>query len=119
MPYLIHATDDALTARRISASIFGNEKIAEIVLLLESEPGALHAADIQRRTGFAHSLIRDVLERLGKTPALRALPRTGSARGPAYYEKCPDSPLWRALVGLAQAVLATDASTDKVQPDSP
>lgn len=96
-----------LAARRISSLIFGNEKIAEIVLLLESEDGALHAAEIQRRTGFTHSLVRDVLERLSKTSALRALPRTGSARGVAYYEKCPDSLLWRALVGLAQAVMST------------
>jgi hypothetical protein len=82
------------------------------VLLLESENRALNAAQIQRRTGFTHSLIRDVLERLSKTPALRALPRIGTRRGAAYYEKCPESMLWPALVVLARAVAATCSRAD-------
>lgn len=98
--------------RRLSASIFGNEKLAEIVLLLEAEPGALLAADIARRTGFSHSLVRDVLVRLSKTPAVRALPKTGNPRGPAYFEKCPESLLWPALVELARAVGATGRLAD-------
>ena len=108
------AVSNNIEARRISSYIFGNEKIAEIVLLLESEDGALHAAEIQRRTGFTHSLVRDVLEKLSKTQALRALPRTGSSRGVAYYEKCPDSLLWPALVSLAQAVMSTGAAEDRL-----
>jgi hypothetical protein len=76
----------------MSASIFGNEKLAEIVLLLEAEDGALLAAELSRRTGFTHSLVMDVLVRLSKTSAVRALPRTGNPRGPAYFEKCPESP---------------------------
>lgn len=85
--------------RRISASIFGNEKLAEIVLLLDSEDGAVLAADLARRTGFSHSLVRDVLIRLGRTSAVRALPKTGNPRGPACgvnstgYE--PSRPSWR------------------------
>ncbi len=96
--------DEYPLTRRISADIFGNEKIAEIVMLLDGEPGALLAADICRRTGFSHSLVRDVLVRLSRTPALRALPKTGNPRGPAYYEKNTESPLWPALVGLAKVV---------------
>jgi len=94
--------------RRVSASIFGNEKLAEIVLLLEAERGAVLAADLSRRTGFGHSLVRDVLLRLSRTSAVRALPKTGNPRGPAYYEKDPESPLWPALVRLARAVTAPD-----------
>jgi hypothetical protein len=102
--------DRDLATRRVSASIFGNEKIAEIVLLLEAEPGALLAADISRRTGFGHSLVRDVLVRLSRTSALRALPKVGNARGPAYYEKNAESPLWQALVNLAQVITSSEPS---------
>src|ERR1700728_5038762 len=111
-----HATQDVdqtlLETRRVSASVFGNEKLAEIVLLLESEDGAVLAADISRRTGLRRSLVRDVLVRLSKTSALRALPKTGNPRGPAYYEKVADSKLWPALVALARAVAASGRSVD-------
>jgi hypothetical protein len=100
--------DSNLETRRVSASIFGNEKLAEIVLLLEAEPGAVLAADLSRRTGFSHSLVRDVLLRLSRTSAVRALPKTGNPRGPAYYEQDPESPLWPALVQLARAVATPD-----------
>src|SRR6266536_1504100 len=102
--------DRDLATRRVSASILGNEKIAEIVLLLESEPGGLVAAEISRRTGFGHSLVRDVLVRLSRTSALRALPKVGNARGPAYYEKNTESPLWHALVNLARVVTSSEPS---------
>jgi len=105
---MTHETDLDVTTRRLSASIFGNEKIAEIVLILDAEPGALLAAEIARRTGFGHSLVRDVLVRLSRTPALRALPRAGNPRAPAYYAKNAKSPLWAALAQLAQAVAASD-----------
>jgi hypothetical protein len=103
-----HETDLDVTTRRLSASVFGNEKIAEIVLILDAGPGASLVAEIARRTGFGHSLVRDVLVRLSRTPALRALPRAGNPRGPAYYEKNAESPLWAALAQLAQAVAASD-----------
>jgi hypothetical protein len=109
--------DQDSTARRISTNIFGNEKLAEIVLLLDAEPGALLAADIARRTGFGHSLVRDVLLRLSRTPALRALPKTGNPRGPAYYEKNAESPLWAALVRLAEVVAASDQPVEPAEPD--
>jgi hypothetical protein len=112
MAYPTQDMDQILETRRVSASVFGNEKLAEIVLLLESERGAVLAADISRRTGFGHSLVRDVLVRLSKTSALRALPKTGNPRGPAYYEKELDSPLWPALVALARAVTASSGSVD-------
>lgn len=109
--------DQDSTARRISTNIFGNEKLAEIVLLLNAEPGALLAADIARRTGFGHSLVRDVLLRLSRTPALRALPKTGNPRGPAYYEKNLESPLWAALVRLAEVVVASDQPVELAEHD--
>lgn len=105
---MTHETDRDVTTRRVSASVFGNEKIAEIVLILDAEPGALLAAEVARRTGFGHSLVRDVLVRLSRTPALRALPRGGNSRGPAYYEKNAESPLWIALAQLAQVIAASD-----------
>ncbi len=107
--------DRNATTRRLSADIFGNEKVAEIVLLLESEPGALLAADISRRTGFSHSLVRDVLLRLSRTPAVRALPKAGHSRGPAYFEKNADSPLWPALVGLARVVATLERPADHAE----
>jgi hypothetical protein len=114
--------DHDTSARRISTNIFGNEKVAEIVLLMEAEPGALTAAEISRRTGFGHSLVRDVLLRLSKTPAVRALPKAGNPRGPAYYEKAADSRLWPALVRLADVIVSDPASkarmTDVPHPSS-
>ena len=103
------------TTRRISANVFGKEKVAEIVLLLDAEPGALLASDIARRTGFGHSLVRDVLLRLSKTPALRALPKTGNPRGPAYYEKNAESSLWAALVQLARVVVTPERRVDPAE----
>jgi hypothetical protein len=100
----------------MSASISGNEKLAKIVLLLEAEDGALLAAELSRRTGFTHSLVMDVLVRLSKTSAVRALPRTGNPRGPAYFEKCPESPLWLPLVVLARVVAAPNRSVDPADP---
>ncbi len=115
--------DEAPATRRLSAIIFGNEKFAEIVLLLDSEPGALLAAEIARRTGFGHSLVRAVLIRLSGTPALRALPKTGHPRGPAYYEKNLESELWPALVSLARVVMGLDTAAqprqDEAKPPSP
>jgi hypothetical protein len=114
--------DQNTEARRISTNIFGNEKIAEVVLLLEAEPGALTAAEISRRTGFGHSLVRDVLLRLSKTPAVRALPKAGNPRGPAYYEKDVDSRLWPALVRLAEVIVSDQTGkgsmTDLARPSS-
>lgn len=103
-------------ARRISVGIFGNEKLAEIVLLLEGEDGALLASELSRRTGFTHSLVMDVLVRLGKTSAVRGLPRAGNSRWPAYFEKCPGSPLWPPLVALARVVAAPDRLVDPADP---
>jgi hypothetical protein len=108
MAYPTPDINKLLEARRLSVSMFGNEKVAEIVLLLEAEDGAVLAADLVRRTGFGHSLVRDVLIRLSRTPALRLLPRAGNPRGPAYYQKNELSPLWPALVALARAI--TDAA---------
>jgi len=107
MTYSTHDPKKLLEARRVSASVFGNEKIAEIILILEQEAGAVLAADLVRQTGFGHSLVRDVLVRLDRTSAVRALPRTGNPRGPAYYAKNELSPLWPALVALAKAIVET------------
>jgi hypothetical protein len=109
-------TDDRHATRRLSALVFGNEKVAEIVLLLEAERGAVLASEIARKTGFGHSLVRDVLVRLSKTPAVRALPKAGNSRGPAYYEPVVDSPVWIALVELARTIETTDALQDEDAP---
>jgi hypothetical protein len=105
-----------LEARRVSASVFGNEKFAEIVLLLDAEDGAVIAADLARRTGFSHSLVRDVLIRLSRTSGVRALPKIGNSRGPAYYEKDSNSPLWPALVALARVVAASSVDEPTYRP---
>jgi hypothetical protein len=101
------------------ASIFGNEKLAEIVLLLEAEDGALLAAELSRRTGFTHSLVMDVLVRLSKTSAVRALPRAGNPRGPSYFEKCAESPPWLPLVVLARVIAAPNRSGDPADHSCP
>jgi len=112
MAYPTRDSQKLTEARRVSASLFGNEKIAEIILLLEEEAGAVLAADLVRQTGFGHSLVRDVLVRLSRTSAVRALPRMGNPRGPAYYEKNELSSLWPALVALAKAIVDTAGASD-------
>jgi hypothetical protein len=75
----------------MSASIFGNEKLAEIVLLLEAEDGALLAAELSRRTGFTHSLVMDVLVRLTALD-LGGPRRISPVDRSTYAARTPDCP---------------------------
>lgn len=89
--------------RRISAAVFGNEKMVEVLLALGQEQAAT-AQVIAAKTGISHSLVRDVLLRLVAGGAVRALPKIGGSRSPQFYEPI-EGPLWDALMTAARAVV--------------
>jgi hypothetical protein len=95
--------------RRRSAALFGNEKMAEVVVALDEE-GPATAQTIAARTGITHSLVRDVLLRLTAGGAARPLPRLGGSRSPQYYQPV-NGDLWAALTAAAQAIIKVSART--------
>lgn len=106
------------SARRVSAGVFGNEKVVEVVLALEELSSAATAQDLARATGIAHGMVRDVLVRLAGVHLLHAVPKIGGARAPQYYVPA-DGPGWAKLVALAHwintAALAADHEAPATQ----
>lgn len=104
--------NEAPDVRRLSAAIFGNEKAVEVVAALAAHAGFFTAADVAATTGIQHGLVRAVLVRLAKDDVmLRAVPKTGSARGPQYYERRADR-AWDELLTLTRRILATEHVSD-------
>jgi DNA-binding FadR family transcriptional regulator len=81
--------------------LFGNEKVAEVVLAMESIHAPSTAQELARQTGIAHSMVRDVLVRLTAAGLLSPLPRIGGARSAQYYE-INDADPWAHLTALAR-----------------
>lgn len=103
-------TVDLSTTRRISASVFGNEKTVEVVLAIRMAGGLARATDIVQQTGIAHGMVRPVLKRLLDAGALSAMPRRGGSRGELYYEVA-DHELWEAMAATAAHIAQTSAPT--------
>jgi hypothetical protein len=97
--------------RDVSYKIFGNEKVAEVVLALHRQSGIATAQMLAKESGIEHPLVRAVAQRLVGSGAVRELPRA-SRRGALYYEVVDDSPVWSPLVALAQAMEASAAVED-------
>lgn len=91
--------------RRESAKVFGNEKLVEVVLALDQAAGVATAQEITRRTGIAHSMVRDVLVRLADAALVRPLPRE-STRAAQYYDTREQGEVWTRLVALAHVLWA-------------
>jgi predicted HTH transcriptional regulator len=89
--------------RRRSAALFGNEKIAEVVVALNLE-GTATAQQIHTTTRIAHSMIRDALGRLVQGGVVRALPKAGHSRSEQYYQPVEGN-VWTALVTMTEALL--------------
>lgn len=87
--------------RVVSAKVFGNAKVIEVVLALVDESSVATAKAIAARTGIDHSLVRDVLVRFVAADILQTLPRT-AARAPLFYAADPDDAAWQLLVQLAR-----------------
>lgn len=108
-----HRLDSSLvpsqTTRELSAALFGNEKLVEVVLALGAQQGAATAQQLSKQTGIDHSMVRSVLVRAAKAGVVETLPRVGGSRSPQYYEPT-ESALWRASLALAQAAATVTAS---------
>jgi hypothetical protein len=119
----LHYTDadivrpDAGEARRRSAALFGNEKVAEVIVVLAQVGGPATAQDLSRITGVGHSMVRDALLRLVTAGAVTSLPKLGGTRSAQFYE-CIDGEGWALLVGLAGWVTAPAATTPRSGADS-
>jgi predicted ArsR family transcriptional regulator len=88
--------------RALSATLFGNEKMAEVIFVLATESPAT-AQEISKKTGISYPLARDVLLRLQKGGLLTSA-RTGGSRSPLLYDPV-DEAYWHAAVALARAIL--------------
>jgi ribosomal protein S25 len=95
--------------RPLSAAVFGNEKVVEVVLALENESRAATTKQLSQRTGIDHSMVRAVLLRLADAGVLRPLPRA-HARGALYYEVAAPA-VWERLLALARALLDSQSSS--------
>jgi DNA-binding transcriptional ArsR family regulator len=89
-------------ARRLSSSLFNNDKLADVVGVLDVE-GTATAQEIARAIGVTHDLVKAVLVRLGEAGLVKALPRIGGTRGALPYE-VQRGDEWRALAALCDLV---------------
>ena len=89
--------------RRLSASLFNNDKFTEVVLAFDREGGTATAQQLARSVGITHDLVKKVLVRLTDAGFVKALPRIGGSRGVLPYEK-QAGPEWEALVRLCALV---------------
>lgn len=94
---------DVVHARRMSAAVFGNEKLAEVVQFLSTERAPATAQAVASGTGIPYSLTRDALRRLLAAGVVQELPRLGGSRGPLYYE-IVEGKMWRLFVEIAAEV---------------
>jgi len=92
---------DIAATRRLSAALFGNEKVAEVVMAIEASHVPCTAQELAVRTSIGHSMVRDVLVRMTTAGVLVALPKIGGTRSPQYYEP-PDAEAWLHVVALAR-----------------
>lgn len=96
-------------ARRRSGALFGNEKVAELVLALDrSLPTTAQAVALP--LGIPHNLVTPVLRRLVGASLIAPLPRVGS-RSAAYYDRVYD-PAWDQLVRLCRTLSGSAEGDD-------
>ena len=86
--------------RRRSASLFGNEKVAEVIVAVQAAGGPCTAQEISLSTGVGHSMVRDALRRLVESGLVVTLPKVGGARSAQYYTPA-EQEAWRLVVSLA------------------
>lgn len=91
----------------MSAALFGNEKVAEVVLALDGRTAPCTAQELSMQLGIAYSMVRDVLRRLTVAGVLAALPKTGGTRSPQYYER-GDNGVWLYLAATCRWASTTN-----------
>lgn len=92
--------------RRLSAGIFGNEKLAEVVVALCATRSGATAQELSLITRISHSMVRDVLVRLVAVGLVTPLPKAGGTRSAQYYVPAPGEG-WGRLSALAEWVVAS------------
>ena len=110
-------TDRAVeTRRRLSAALFNNEKLAEVVVALDhgGDRASATAQQIADTTGIQYGMVRDVLVRLAKSGLVVTVPKIGGSRGPQYYQPM-DSEGWTHLVRLATWVTTVEVASATAQ----
>jgi DNA-binding transcriptional ArsR family regulator len=104
----------------VSAKLFGNEKLVEVVLALHAANNTATAQQLAKATGIDHAMVRVVLIRLVDAGLLDALPRANT-RAAQYYAADNHGQPWLALCTLARAVWVDaeiEASIASPHPDS-
>lgn len=107
-----------MTTREVSAALFGNEKMAEVVVALAAESGLATAQQVATRLRINHDLARKVLLRLVTAGVVRALPKEGGRRSAQYYEPVQGT-AWDALLALATVVNEARVSVADAAPAAP
>jgi predicted ArsR family transcriptional regulator len=98
--------------RDVSSALFGNEKMAEVVLAMASQRGNATAQRVADDLSVNHDLARKPMLRLVEAGLLMALPKTGGRRSAQFYEVV-EGPEWDALLALCQVLAVTSPATSR------
>lgn len=102
--------------RELSVAVFGNAKMASVVLGI-GEAQIATATEIAELTGIKYTLVRDVLQRLERAGLLESRRDGDGARAPLHYWPSEER-IWSALVLLAEAVRdVAGRRTHSLRPD--
>jgi ribosomal protein S25 len=92
--------------RRLSAALFNNDKVVEVVLELERlRSEDVTTAKVASATSINHDLAGKVLRRLAGAGVLKELPRVAGPRSALPY-RVQAGPAWAALVELCSLLQA-------------
>jgi hypothetical protein len=92
--------------RELSAAIFGNEKWANVALLLESESLGInpHATAIAKRLATTSDLVMAVLVRMEAGGLVKAHPRIGSSRRGTIPWEVQRGQRWDEVIALCRQI---------------
>lgn len=92
-------------SQAVSAALFLNEQLADVVLALDALSEA-HAQAVATRLGIPQPTARAALLRLLDAGVMEELPRPGLRSARVF--KPTQSETWRRLVDLSRAIVAAD-----------
>jgi len=97
---------DRDATRTVSATLFNNDKLVEVVLAIARWDGpAFTIQEIATKVAINHDLAKKVVNRLEAVDMLKRQPRLGGRRGALPFE-VQGGRAWDALVRLAEAIAA-------------
>jgi DNA-binding FadR family transcriptional regulator len=105
---------DIEVARGVSAALFGNRYLAEVVDEIwrrnQVSSTLVTTRELARTLSLSDSTVRPVLLRLCAVGVLAPLPKPGSARSSQFYRVQPGQ-LWVSLGALVRDVLVSTQAT--------